>query len=85
MQPQLLHIMCTVRWLSSSVASPLFSFFSSSCSSSSDLETWNLSTLGLHFRSLISPISDSSSVSVKEVQGVLMGPTSGAVNLITLD
>ena len=41
MQPQLLHIMCTVRWLSSSVASPLFFFSSSSCSFSSKLETWS--------------------------------------------
>ena len=50
-----------------------------------DILDTNLSSLGLHFLSLTSSMSDSSSVSVKEVQGVLMGPTSGAVNLITLD
>ena len=50
-----------------------------SSASLADIFDTNSSTLGWHFLSLTSSISDSSSVSVKEVQGVLMGPTSGAL------
>ena len=47
-----------------------------------DILDTNLSSLGLHFLSLTSSMSVSSSVSVKEVQGVLTGPTSTAVKLV---
>ena len=47
-----------------------------------DILDTNLSTSGWHLLSLTSSISNSSSVSVKEVQGVLTGPNSRAVKLV---
>ena len=47
-----------------------------------DILDTTLSTSGWHFLSLTSSISDSSLVSVKEVQGVLTGPNSRAVKLV---